>query len=213
MDKKAQLRIVTISYVISVTGSFVINFLKINNIDFYGIVNAIKVSSILTAWWLFYFKIGWKIPFIKNILYRINLQGTWFGTYESISIKENKEYEGRIALRIKQDFLNLSIVSFTDKFKNYSFSEELKYDEKSDIHELVYVYSQKENILTDRDSRNGASELKLVCDNTSSFQRLEGDFWTSIGSKGILKVTKISKKVVDSFEEAKKVYEQSGVEL
>ncbi|MDF2586367.1 MAG: hypothetical protein K0S41_208 [Anaerocolumna sp.] len=210
MDKNTQLKIVTISYIISVVGSFIINYLKIKNIDFHGVVDAIKVSSILTFWWLFYFKIGWKIPILKKVLFRINLEGTWFGTYESCSIKENITYSGEIALRIKQDFLNVSIISFTDKFKNYSYSEELKYEEKSNMHELVYVYSQKENSISDRNSRNGASELKLILNNTNNTQKLEGDFWTSVGSRGVLKVTKISKKVVSSFEEAKKIYKQSG---
>lgn len=213
MDKNTQLRIVTISYIISVVGSFIINYLKIKNIDFHGVVSAIKISSILTFWWLFYFKIGWKIPILKKILYRINLEGTWFGTYESCSIKDNNTYRGKIALRIKQDFLNLSIISLTDKYKNYSYSEELKYEEKSNLHELVYVYSQKENSVADRNSRNGASELKLIHDKTNNSQKLEGDFWTSVGSQGVLKVTKISKKVVDSYEEAEKIYKQFGGKL
>lgn len=97
-------------------------------------------------------------------------------------------------MRIKQDFLTISVISFTEKYKNYSYSEELKYEEKSNIHELVYVYSQKENSISDRDSRNGASELKLFFDNAKNIQKLEGDFWTSIGSKGILKVRKVSSK-------------------
>lgn len=205
-----QLKIVTISYVVSIVASFFLNFLKVNNIDFHGVISAVKVSTILTGWWMFYFKMGWKIPLLQKILYKINLEGTWFGTYESISQKDNKKYKGEIGLRIKQDFLTISIISFTEKYRNFSYSEELKYEEKSNMHELVYVYSQKENSISDRDSRNGASELKLMFDNARNIQRLEGDFWTSIGSKGVLKVSKISKKVVDTFEEAKEIYNQTG---
>lgn len=208
MDKEMQLKMVNISYIIGIMGSFIISSLKINNVDPYGIVSAIKISSILTFWWLFYFRIGWKIPVLNKILYKTNLEGTWFGAYKSAEIKSGDKYEGAIALRIKQDFINISIISFTDKYKNYSFSEELKYEEKSDMHKLVYVYSQKENSLDNRDSRNGTSELKLLFDNTRNSQELEGDFWTSMGSKGILKVTKISNEVVDSFEEAQIIYEQ-----
>ncbi len=210
MKKNMQLKIVTISYVVSIVASFFLNFLKVNNIDFHGVIGAVKVSTILTGWWMFYFRMGWKIPLLQKILYKINLEGTWFGTYESISQKDNKKYKGEIGLRIKQDFLTISIISFTEKYRNFSYSEELKYEEKSNMHELVYVYSQKENSISDRDSRNGASELKLMFDNARNIQRLEGDFWTSIGSKGVLKVSKISKKVVDTFEEAKEIYNQTG---
>ena len=205
-----QLKIVTISYVVSIVASFFLNFLKVNNIDFHGVISAVKVSTILTGWWMFYFRMGWKIPLLQKILYKINLEGTWFGTYESISQKDNKKYKGEIGLRIKQDFLTISIISFTEKYRNFSYSEELKYEEKSNMHELVYVYSQKENSISDRDSRNGASELKLMFDNARNIQRLEGDFWTCIGSKGVLKVSKISKKVVDTFEEAKEIYNHTG---
>ena len=210
MKKNMQLKIVTISYVVSIVASFFLNFLKVNNIDFHGVIGAVKVSTILTGWWMFYFRMGWKIPLLQKILYKINLEGSWFVTYESISQKDNKKYKGEIGLRIKQDFLTISIISFTEKYRNFSYSEELKYEEKSNMHELVYVYSQKENSISDRDSRNGASELKLMFDNARNIQRLEGDFWTSIGSKGVLKVSKISKKVVDTFEEAKEIYNQTG---
>jgi len=207
MKKEEQFRIVTISYIISIIGSFVLNFLKTNNLNFYGILSAVKVSSLLTIWWLFYFKVGWKIPFLNKILYRVNLSGTWYGTYESTSFDTPNSYNGNIVLRINQDFLNISIISYTEKYKNYSYSEELKFEEKSNTHGLVYVYSQKENNPFDLNARNGTSDLKVL--KYEDTYKLEGEFWTILGSKGKLEVIKVSKNIVDSFEEGKKLYNES----
>jgi len=207
MNRNAQLRIVILSYLISVAGSFGLNYLKINGIDVYGIVDAVKVSSILTLWWIFYFKQGWKVPLLNKTLYKINLSGTWYGTYESVSPDKKKPDTGNIVLRINQDFLCISIISYTANFKNYSYSEELKYEEKSNTHELVYVYSQKENSPFDLNARNGTSDLKVL--NFEDTYKLEGDFWTIHGSKGKLEFVKVSSKVVDSFEDGQKLWNQS----
>ncbi|AEY65607.1 hypothetical protein [Clostridium sp. BNL1100] len=207
MNSKAQSRIVSLSYLISVIGSFGLNYLKVNNIDFYGLVSAVKVSSILTIWWLFYFKVGWKIPVLNKVLYRINLRGTWYGKYRSISPESQVPYTGNIVLRINQDFLNLSIISYTRNYKNYSYSEELRYEEKSNTHGLVYVYSQKENNPLDLNERNGTSDLKVI--KYEDTYKLEGEFWTILGSKGKLEVVKVSSKIVDSYKDGQNLYSRS----
>lgn len=207
MNSKIQSRIVFLSYLISVVGIFGLNYLKVNNVDFYGLIGAIKVSSILTVWWFFYFKFGWKIPLLRRILYRINLNGTWYGIYKSVSPESKTPYTGNIVLRIYQDYLNLSVISYTKNYKNYSYSEELKYEEKSNTHGLVYVYSQRENSPFDYNARNGTSDLKVLkYDDT---YKLIGEFWTILGSKGKLEVIKVSSKVVDSFEDGQRLYEHS----
>ena len=40
-------------------------------------------------------------------------------------IKTGEVYKGEISLVIKQNFLTIKITSITNKFKNYSYSEEL----------------------------------------------------------------------------------------
>jgi hypothetical protein len=211
MKKEELLRLVYISYLISIAGTIGLDYLIVNNLNFNGIVSAIKVSSLLTIWWSFYFKLGWKIPFLRSILYRINLNGTWYGTYESVSPAKKGISNGNIVLRINQKFLDISIISYTDKFINYSYSEELKYEEKSNTHGLVYVYSQKENSPLDLSARNGTTELKVVkCDDT---YKLEGEFWTILGSIGKLKVIRISEDIIDSFAEGKKLYKQSKYKI
>jgi hypothetical protein len=206
MNKQEQLRIVSISYLISIGITFILSYLKSSSLNINDILSAFRVSTILTVWWCFYFNIGWKIKYVNKILYRINLNGTWYGTYKSVNTNTGDVYEGEIIIRIKQSFLTLSINSYTEKYTNYSHSEVLKYDEKSDIHGLVYVYSQKENNPLDLDARNGTAELVVLDDNEK--YKLNGEFWTILGSKGLLNVTRISDKCTNSFISGKKLYNE-----
>ena len=197
-----QNRIVLISYLVGILLNLLIEFIIGNFPGTAAIISSVKTVSILTAWWWFYFKIGWKLPLIKKILPRINLNGTWFGEYESRNEKK-KVFSGKIAVRIKQNYLSISLNSFTKKYQNYSYSEELKYNENSGIHGIVYVYSQKENSILDTAQRNGTSELTLK--NINNEYWLEGDFWTIHGTQGKISVRRITKKHIDTFCEAKRV--------
>ncbi|HBJ1652013.1 hypothetical protein [Clostridium botulinum] len=206
MKKQEQLKIVKISYIVGIILSFILSYLKDNIIDSYGIISAVKVSSILTIWWLFYFNIGWKIPIINKILYRINLNGTWYGTYESGSSNSSEVNKGNIVIRIKQSFLNINVTSYTEKYANYSHSEDLKYDECADRYGLIYVYSQKENSPLDLAERNGTAELKVIDGNNEC--KLGGDFWTILGTTGKLELTRVSKNIVNSFLDGKNLYKK-----
>lgn len=206
MEKNEQIRIVKISYGVGIVVSFFISFIKSTFVDNYGIISAIKVSLILTLWWMFYFEIGWKIPLLNKILYRIDLNGTWYGEYKSTSLNDGKVYKGPMVIRIKQNFLKINVTSFTEKYNNYSYSENLKYDGNAGRYSLIYVYSQSDNNPFDLAQRNGTSELILVDSNNK--YKLEGGFWTILGSKGKLKLTRVSKKIVNSFEDGKELYKQ-----
>lgn len=206
MKKQEQMKIVKISYLVGIILSFLLSLIKSKLKDDYGIISAIKVSSILTVWWLFYFNIGWKVPILNKLLYRINLNGTWYGQYESTSLMDNEVYKGNMVIRIKQSFLNINVTSFTENYSNYSHSENLKYDEDADRYGLIYVYSQKEENALDLAQRNGTSELIVV--KSDGGYRLQGEFWTILGSKGKLNLTRVSKKIVNSFEDGKKLYEE-----
>ncbi len=205
MKNKEQLQIITITYIIGILGSFIINYIKSSSPLLNSVLSSIKISTLLTLWWLFYFKIGWKLPLFRKLLYRINLNGTWFGIYKSKNIKSDKIAKGKIGLRINQDFLNISVNSFTEKYQNFSYSEELNFDEKSNTYGLVYVYSQKENHTLDLNQRNGTTELKVK--NYKDTLLLEGEFWTVHGTKGKLIVSRVSENIVDTFSEAKELNE------
>ena len=197
-----QKKIVLISYLVGTLLNLLIEFIIGNFPGTEAVISSVKTVSGLTVWWWFYFKIGWKFPLLKKILPRINLNGTWFGKYESRNAKMEVS-SGEIAVRIKQDYLSISLNSFTEQSHHSSYSEELTYDEKSDIHGIVYVYSQKENSIFDTAKRNGTSELTLK--NINNEHWLEGDFWTGHDTQGKIKVKRISKKHIDTFDEAKSV--------
>jgi hypothetical protein len=203
MKENEQMQIVTISYAVSIIGTFLLDYLIKNISILNGVISSIKVSTLLTLWWLFYFKLGWRIPGLNQVLYRINLKGTWFGTYNSMNLETKVPASGEIGLRIYQDFLNISIKSYTDKYQNFSYSEEIKFEKKSKSHGLVYVYSQKENNSLDLNQRNGTAELQVK--KCKGKLRLEGEFWTVHGTKGKLNVERISKRAIDTFGEAKEL--------
>lgn len=206
MEKSEQIKIVKISYVVGIIVSFFISFIKSRVIDTYGIISAIKVSFILTLWWTFYFEVGWKLPLLNKILYRINLNGTWYGQYKSTSVSDGKVYKGAMVIRIKQNFLKINVTSFTNKYNNYSYSENLKYDENAERYSLIYVYSQSEKNASDLAQRNGTSNLMVV--DSKDKCKLEGGFWTILGSNGRLELTRVSRKIVNSFEDGKELYKE-----
>lgn len=204
LKKDEELRIVFISYVIIIFGVIALEYFEVDILKFKGLLKALKISTLLTAWWGFYFKYGWKIPYLNKMLYKKNLNGTWFGTYQSKDIETKAEYNGEIALKIKQDFLNIGIVSYTQNYTNYSYSEILKYKDESDLHELIYVYSQKTHGKIDLNMRSGTSELELK--KIDGECKLIGKFWTIHGSVGELDLKMVSKKKVDSFEDARLLF-------
>lgn len=221
MNYKEQNAIIITSYIVSISASFIItnfitNFsglevvlshLNVPTVLISGLevgLSYLNVPTILTLWWFFYFKYGWTLPGIKRIIFRVNLNGTWFGSYKSLDSK-NQEAKGEIGIRIKQDFLTISLKSFTERFNNYSYSEEVKYEEKSDTYGVIYVYSQKENNILDTSQRNGTSELILKKSDDTLY--LEGIFWTSHGTKGELSVRRITEKQIDTFTEIKSIFE------
>lgn len=206
MEKSEQIKIVKISYIVGIIVSFFISFIKSRVIDTYGIISAIKVSVILTLWWTFYFEVGWKLPLLNKILYRINLNGTWYGQYKSTSVSDRKVYKGAMVIRIKQNFLKINVTSFTNKYNNYSYSENLKYDKDAERYSLIYVYSQSEKNASDLAQRNGTSNLMVVDGKDKC--KLEGGFWTIVGSNGRLELTRVSREIANSFEDGKELYKQ-----
>jgi hypothetical protein len=200
-------RIVIITFCISLLFVVIQALIGIELLSFNGIKAAFSATFILSVWWWFYFNYGWKIKWINLILYKENINGTWFGNYESTQIKTGHIYTGQISLVIKQNFLTINITSITDKFKNYSFSEELNF--KDERKQLIYVYSQDELSLTDHNIRKGISDLDLTTSADKSV--LYGTFWTNNGTIGSLTFTKISNNHIMFFDKAKETFEESVV--
>jgi len=203
MGKNTINRILYITLILAVVGVFILKLFHINILAKEGLIKIPSLLSVIVLFWGFYFSMGWKLPILKYLVYKENLNGTWLGYYSSKNFTSNDVFQGEIAVVIRQSFLSLNVKSFTDKYINYSFGEVLKYDSKSDTHQLIYLYSQSQFNPTDDNIRKGTSELKLYCNIKS--KELFGDFWTNHNSKGDLKLTKITKKYSKSFLEAKKI--------
>ena len=202
-----RLRLISVSYFVGIFLNLLIDFVPDDILGLNSVTSSVKTVSVLTVWWLFYFKIGWKLPLLSLILPRINLNGTWFGEYISHDDKGNT-FSGDIAIRIKQDYQNIGVNSFTEQYEHHSYSEELQYNEKSDVHGIAYIYSQKENSVFDMAQRKGASELTLK--HIAKVRWLKGDFWTIHGTRGRICVKWISKRHFDTFCEARNAAEMDG---
>lgn len=149
-----------------------------------------------------------KYNYLKDnyVLENRNINGTWFGRYKSID-QDKTEFTGEIALIIHQNKDSIEIISRTDKFMAYSFSESFIYNPKSKNNQLIYLYSQNGFDIFDDATRKGTSELELFFE--SNAQNLQGDFWTNSPSKGKLSVKKITNKHLKSFSEAKRLSDKN----
>lgn len=200
MNKELLIRILQATVILVILLIFLFLSFGINVFTLAGASKLPSILSLVVLFWGFYFSIGWKWPVLKSIAKRENLNGTWFGTYTSKNQITNAIFEGDISVVIRQNFLVVDVKSFTDKYINYSYGEALNYDNKSDKHQLIYLYSQNDFKPTDDNVRRGTSELQLHYDLKR--KELFGNFWTNHNSQGYLNLKKISSKQAKSFNEA-----------
>lgn len=200
MNKELLMRILQATVILVIFLIFLFLLFGINVFTLSGVSKLPSILSLVVLFWAFYFSIGWKWLMLKWIAKRENLNGTWFGTYTSKNQLTNVEFEGDISVVIRQNFLVVDVKSFTDKYINYSYGEALNYDNKSDKHQLIYLYSQNDFKPTDDNVRRGTSELQLHYDLKK--KELFGNFWTNHNSQGYLNLKKISSKQAKSFNEA-----------
>lgn len=169
--------------------------------DMFSLEGGKKVSTIfsgIVVLWMLYFSYGWRAPILKHILYKTDLNGTWFGEYYSKNLETKEEFRGEIALIIRQSFLNINITSYTEKHLSFSFAETLLYKKESERSQLVYLYSQNEFDPTDENTRKGTSELEFI--KKPEEEVLVGSFWTNVNSKGKINVVRLTKRRLTSFE-------------
>ncbi|MEZ8169333.1 MULTISPECIES: hypothetical protein [Vibrio] len=153
--------------------------------------------------WFFYFKWAWKWSFLRKILYRPNLNGTWLGEFESDWTNELGEVNPpkRFVLVIRQHWFTISVRAFTSLQKTESYVETLMIDDNKGAKLLAYLFSEKRAGAGEHGPRQGAAELDLV--EASAKKILEGHFWTQAGTRGYIRVKQISDSVhMDSFEQA-----------
>lgn len=199
--KKTEInKILYITIGLTIAYMFSLQYVGINSFSIEGFRKISSFFSCVVILWGLYFYYGWKIPVLNKLIYKTNLNGSWFGTYSSKGT-DGKEYKGEIALVIRQTFLNINVTSHTDKYLSYSFAETLLHNKESESNQLVYLYSQNEFDPTDERLRKGSSELHLLCELNG--KTLFGEFWTNYNTKGKLNVKHVSSYHYNSFNDIK----------
>ena len=163
---------------------------------------------VAVAFWFGYFKWGWKWDYVRKLLYRPNVNGTWLGEFKS----DWKNEEGienpprKFVLVIRQYWFSISVLAFTDRQKTESYVETLIFDDSKGIKLLAYLFSEKRVGTGDHGPRQGAAELDLIEDGTKKY--LEGHFWTQVATRGYIKVKQASSnELISSFDQAHKKWQ------
>ncbi len=160
--------------------------------------------SFTLVFWLFFITYGWRWPVLKYLFYRPDVNGTWGGILNS----DWKDATGNpcpsivFYVVIRQTFLNLHITTFTNNFIGQSYSETFSLNKEKGLKCLAYLYRKVPSPQDDDVLQEGATELRLI---ESQQMILEGIYWSNRKTNGTIKVTKVSAKHADSFEQAKKI--------
>ncbi|SFC09274.1 hypothetical protein [Pseudoalteromonas denitrificans] len=197
---------------ILVTGSIVIGaivwltFFGINSFDVLSLDSLKYINlgiSVAGLFWLSYFKWAWKWSYVRKVLYRPNLNGTWLGEFESDWTNNQGQVNPpkRFVLVIRQHWFTMSVRAFTNIQKTESYVETLMLDDMKGTKLLAYLFSEKRSGSGEHGTRQGAAELDLV--ETEINKLLEGHFWTQAGTRGYIKVKQASNSEhMESFEQA-----------
>ena len=189
--------------------SFLINGFEVLSLESLKYINlAITIAGLF---WFSYFKWAWKWDYIRKLLYRPNLNGTWLGEFESDWTNDQGQVNPpkRFVLVIRQHWFTISVRAFTNIQKTESYVETLMLDDNKGTKLLAYLFSEKRSRTGEHGSRQGAAELDLV--ETEVNKLLEGHFWTQAGTRGYIRVKQISSNdLMDSFEQAENKWTDSG---
>lgn len=187
---------------------FLLNNFEVLSLDSLKYINlGVTVAGLF---WFSYFKWAWKWNYIRKLLYRPNLNGTWLGEFESDWIDDKGQVNPpkRFVLVIRQHWFTLSVRAFTNIQKTDSYVETLMLDDNKGTKLLAYLFSEKRSRTGEHGSRQGAAELDLVEADINKL--LEGHFWTQAGTRGYIRVKQISSSDhIDSFEQAEKMWADS----
>lgn len=200
MDKHEINILIRVSILLACILAFL--YLLTNNleIDFINSFKAFSASAtLIIIFWGLYFEWGWKLPVLKKIFYRPNLNGTWSG--ELISDWKDKEGNKvepiKFFIVIRQNFLRINFTTFTANYIGKSYSEKLMLDKERGIKNVAYLY-RKETSQISESNNEGASELRLIESNTL---KMKGKYWSNIKTNGEIEVSFLVRKHYDSYED------------
>jgi hypothetical protein len=170
----------------------------------YESLKALNMTAVTIAGlWAMYFTWGWRWPYVRRIIFRPDLNGSWIGEFWS-DWKDptgNGIPPGLFVLVVRQSFFTISIRAYTEKQKTLSYVESLVLDGERGTKILGYLYSEKRVRSGEHNGRQGAADLELV--EETNRRILEGDFWTHSGTTGFVRVAQASPNYhVESFDQA-----------
>ena len=201
MKKDEIQKTVRISVYMSVIVAFLYLLVSGTPVDVSTAFRALTTGVTLTTFfWTAYFKWLWKWPWINKVLYRPNMNGTWGGWLHS---DWRDEYGREVAPKeffivIRQNFLQMSLTTFTNNFIGISYSENLILDEEKGVRRLIYLYKKDTSDFGSQKRNEGACELRVI---EADPVRMEGVYWSNIKTNGTIKVHKISDAYIDSFDD------------
>lgn len=167
--------------------------------------------TVAGLFWFSYFRWAWKWDYVRKLLYRPNLNGTWLGQFESDWTNEQGQVNPpkKFVLVIRQHWFTISVRAFTHIQKTESYVETLMLDGNRGTKILAYLFSEKRSRTGEHGPRQGAAELDLV--ETGIDNLLEGHFWTQAGTRGYIRVKHVSSSEhMDSFKQAEGTWPDSG---
>ncbi|MFY4859766.1 hypothetical protein ACOTVM_04360 [Aliarcobacter butzleri] len=203
----------TVSIIIGAGIWFLLFIIKDFDVSSFDSLKSINIGiTVATGVWFVYFKWAWKWKYIRKLLYKPNLNGTWIGEFSSDWKNElgQENPPKKFVLVIRQHWFSISVRAFTDLQKTESYVETLMIDDSKGTKLLVYLFSEKRVGTGEHGARQGAAELDLIEDKT--IKVLEGHFWTQAGTRGYIKVNQIVKSdLIDSFEQANNKWQDTSI--
>lgn len=201
----------TIFLVISIWSiCFSLEEFNVYSFDSFKAISLAITSSII--FWFFFFNWGWKWPYLKRLLYKPNINGTWIGEFKSDWKDENgnERPPGKFVMVIRQTWLSFSIRAFTELQKTQSYVEALIFDGSKGTKYFAYFYSGQRSTFEDHATKQGAAQIDVQ--ESASNRTLEGDFWTCAGTTGFIKVRQVSSTdFVESFSQACELWEDTDM--
>ena len=164
--------------------------------------------SAVTLFWVFYFQWGWRWPVLEKLFDKPNLNGTWIGKL----ITDWKDPDGQgigarqFVLVVRQTFLRLHVVTFTDTFIARSYAESVWINRQRGIKRLIYLYAHDSTTVGDEGNREGATELRIEGEPPA---RMIGRYWSNTKTNGSIEVERVSSEHAEAFQDAMQMREES----
>lgn len=160
------------------------------------------VVSIDTVLWLLFIKWGWKYNVFQKWLVPFPcLEGTWEGTLQTTWINPETGNTSRlipVILVIKQSFISISCVMYSQEMTSQSYAAEFLFDRENNLKKITYTYRSIPRATVRNRSviHDGTVLLEVIA---TPFRVLRGEYWTNRKSTGEVDLKFKSKELMQSF--------------